>query len=391
MKAGGMKVARGFVYTLVREMEKASNQQRRAAERMARERQRELEKAQKAHLRELDKANKEKYVALQIVKAEKMTEELLQSYEIYNTIIQTQLSESSVFDFDLLKKTFVESQFRFDIPYPTKTEPQLKTSSLIPVPKESILEKIMPSKTAKRLAAIKKNEEIISETEKENHEIIHGSEEEHRQSLLDYATKKEEAFAKWRLLDVLHKTMANAENKEIDTWKDAYLLGEAEALNIYIDTVLSFNNYALDTIIEHQAGYNPHTRKMLVDLHLENKENIFQAEGYKYMKQRDEFDTIKIKVGTLNERMKNLMIGVCIATFHVMFRNDVGEHFDSIVVNVYHDHVCCVSGEVEKETFQKHDFSTRSGLAAFIQLQMRVFRQMATGVKPFETLFAELA
>ena len=118
--------------------------------------------------------------------------------------------------------------------------------------------------------------------------------------------------------------------------------------------------------------------------------SIFIAEGYKYIKQRDEFHPIKMKVAIFNERIRNLMIENVIATFLILFKSDLAEHYDSIVVNSYQNKICGVSSEVDKVTFFEYDFTTTSSISGFIELHMRVFKQIARGVKPYDSIYLEL-
>lgn len=383
-------MARNWGAIIVREMEKAENQRRREALRIEKEQQRERIKVQNIRLREQAKADKEHYVASQILQAEKMTSNLLRSYEKYNTLVATQISTTDIFSFELLKKKYNESQFNFFEKKPTPKSPIIEIANTAPVPNESWLENIFSSKKEKRLSIISQNKKLLEDIKAINQHNAELAEIEYQNHVSDYEIRKNEAKIEWEKREKQKKETVEIHNAEIDLWHTAYISGDDEAITAYIDTLFSTYNYALDTIIEHQIGYNKHCKKLVVDLHLADKDEIFEAEGYKYMKQRDEFDPIKMKATALTERMRNLMVEICIATFHLLFRNDVAGHLDTITVNVFYDLVCCTSAEVERDTFTKHNFTTRSGISAFLELQMRVFKQINRGVRPFETLFATL-
>lgn len=369
-------MARSILDIMIREMVKSENLRRREAIRLQKENEMNQIKVYNAHLREQAKAEKEQYVALKLEQAEKMTAELLQSYKKYTQIIANQLETTEIFTFDNLKQLYEEVEFVFLEEEPTKDIAYLKTDNLVQVPKENWLEKIFASRKEKRLSIIEENNIKIQEFYKE--------------IMVEYEKRKQSEKSEWETTENLKRIEIDKNNTEVDSLGQAYLSGDEEAILAYIDILFSVYNFALDTIVEHQSGYNKYVKKLIIDLHIANKEEIFEAEGYKYIKQRDEFDTIKMKVTVLNERMKSLMIEVCIATFHLLYRNDIANHFNIITVNVFYDHVCCVSGEVDRETFVKHNFTTRSGMAAFLELQMRVFKQISSGVKPFDILFSAL-
>lgn len=389
-------MARSVTRIILSELKKAETAQRRRATQLERERNRvireqnRIRKAQQSERAKMQKINKERYIADQIQQAEEMTGELLHRHEKYNTLVASQLVAKDTFDFDSLKKNYVETKFRFSEKEPMPQSPIIEIAKLTPVPKESWLETIFPSKKEFRLSVLSENEKQLEDIKVINQHNAELAEANNLKRFAGYEHRKNMAEKEHEQHELAKKESINIHNEEIDLWYTDYMAGDSEAINAYVDMLFTKYNYALDTIADYKIGYNIHLKKLIVDLYLAERDEIFEGNGYKYIKQRDEFEPIKFKVSELTERMRNLMVEICMATFLLLFRNDTCGHLESVVINVFNNRICCVSGSVEKEVFLKHNFALKSGKDAFLELQMRVFKQITRGVKPFELLFATL-
>ena len=341
-------------------------------------------------LREEVKADKERNIERQIQNAEKKTEELLNSFEKYNEMVSVQINSTDVFSVESLKKRYVYDEFIYSEKEPNKINPIIEFETPLKVPRENWLEKIFVNRKNKRLSVIEYNKNHIDEINKINKNNVLLAEKENNKNMSDYRVKKEMARNEWEKDQTQKREIIDNHNEEIDAWYNAYLSGTEDAIISYFDIVFSKSNYAHDIVIEQKIGYNSHSKKLVIDLYIVDKEVIFEAEGYKYIKQRDEFAPIKMKISAITERMRNLMIELCIATIHLLFRNDKANNLDIITVNVFHNHICCISSEVGREVFFKHNFRTKSGKAAFLELQMRIFKQFNRGVEAFDTLMLTL-
>lgn len=318
------------------------------------------------------KAEKEKYINDRIENAKLKTDTLLASYDKYCCLIKNAYENKQIFNFDQFKKKFNPSIFEFSEPLPNMNPPRLDK-----VPKIAIFS----SQKKKRLEVIQTN--LRKKQEAEN---------EYQDAIIKYNERKKAAQITWENKEAERKTLIDQENLDIEEWEKAYCNGDPKAVEKFVDTLFKINDYSEKTIDDPRFVYIKYSKKLIINFHLKNsKEEIFYAEGYRYIKQRDDYTPIKMKVGSINERLKNLLIELNIATFIVLFKNDIGNILSEIIVNTYYDCICCVSSQVKKDEFINLDLLSKSDKAIFLENHMRICKQLGRYVKPFENMYINLS
>ena len=367
----GRSFARGMARAVISER----NRRRRQADKVARQIQkiqfRASLKAEKERRRAAIKEEKEKYVSNRISEGQLKTENLLAFYDRYNRLVEKIFTSETVSVFCLLKKEYIPSTFVFDELYPTKCDPNLE-----PIPKASLFR----SKKEIRLAVIQSNERKEKEAEEEFQNVV-----------LEYNKRKEAAKEIWAEKEAVKKELIEKKNLEIYELECAYNNGGLEAITKYTELLFENIDYSEGTIEKPQFVYIPYKNKLIVNVLLKKtKEELFDEGGYRYLKQRDDYEPTKMKVGVRNERLKKLLVQLNIATFVMLLKNDIGNFFSEIVVNAYHDCICCVSGYIQKEEFNKYNLTDERDIQNFTEQYLRVYKQLTNGVKPFETMYANL-
>ena len=62
-------------------------------------------------------------------------------------------------------------------------------------------------------------------------------------------------------------------------------------------------------------------------------------------------------------------------------------NINDIVVNLFHEGICCVSAYVDANTYAKYNFENRSSKSMFIQRQMKIFKSLTNGVSAFDYIY----
>ena len=286
---------------------------------------------------------------------------LIEGFNTYNEILNNTLSCKKFSVFNVLRSQFKEESFEYELPAPRYIAPNLQ-----PVPTESWLENFVKRKKENRLNIIESNR-ILEETATQEYEA----------ALIKYQEAKETAYANWR----------NEFEQNIVEEENAYMAGDLDALNDYLDALMTISGFTQDLVETYEFGYQPSLKRLVLEMHIQNRDDIFYAEGYRYIKQRDEFSPIKMKVSEANNRLRNLMIELAISAIVVILNNDDSSSINDIVVNIYHNNICCISAYIEKVTLEKYDLTNRNQKTAFIARQMKIFKTLNTGVKAFEYIY----
>ncbi|MFI3214552.1 MAG: hypothetical protein R3Y24_14630 [Eubacteriales bacterium] len=373
---------------MVNEMRKAETQRKKDIARAEKQRQMNLKRAQL--LRELE--NRKKHETEQIKRAEDLTNDLLSKYEFYNKMSDQLLQKRNefIFSFESVKRQYETVDF-----YYAKEEPVLRNSviespNLLEVPKETWMEKIFTSKREKRLSVIAQNDSTVERIKKENQDRKEEVLLAYQKELEEYEKAMKEAKELWIKSECQQEIEIQAWNESVSYQENEYANGECESVEKYVKNLITTYDYHGDIIEHAEVGYNKHYGKIVVDLYIKNRNAIFIGAGYKYLMGRDEIDIIKIKVSELNIFVKKLTTELNLATILLLVINDKMNHLEKIIVNVYHEQVCCVSTSVSKEEFLKYNLELETEKEKFIQAQAKVFKQFARGAKAFETLHKDM-
>ena len=371
-----MQCRRGHMASLMRALVQAGARYARQQDAIENRRRREQERLYRAQIRaaarEQAKKDKAAYVEVQKGIAVDMGEKLLEEFtEQYSNILKRILNHKDISVFNSLIDAYHDdSIFVFDKPKPSFHSPDLEE-----VPKESWLEGIIKSKKEKRLQIIAHNKELSDEAT-----IAY------QKSLTTYKEEMDNALIQW---ENERKRKKEEYMGSISSAVESYLTGDVNVLKDYVEGLIEFSDLPLDVIESKLIGYQPNTKQLVLNISFKDRDSIFYAGGYRYLIQKDEFVTTKMKVSDANIRLRDLMTEVTMALIVLLYENDTANFFDSVVVNVIHDNICCISTLVDKQLYSMLDFSKKKVQYEFKDTHMRIFKTLKTGVKPFEFIYEE--
>lgn len=373
-------MARSFSRSLARAVvngaQRAARERERERVRAEKQRQRAYEKALRAQERELIKRDKEAYVEMKHNEAESMTKELLASLDTYNDLPNQVRQSIQYVDFNTFYDSFTPSNFVFE-----KAEPVYYAPLEKHVPKESWLDNVFTSRVVKR-------QQIISD----NRNAVNQRQEEYQQRMVQYYEEKTRAYDSWLSGEKEREGQVIANNEDIDNWIKGIDNYNEEHVLRFVEAVFDVNWFFSDMVKEVETGYVKDVGKLILEIHMSKKEDIFPYEGYKYFKTRDSIEPVKMKVTQSNQRIRDIMLNIAISILYICFQatNTRNEVVKEIVINVLHEGVCCVSGHITRAKFEALDLNITSHYNALFDNYIKVGKQLTRGVKPYERIYSHL-
>lgn len=369
-------MARSFSKSIANAAVRAMKEAERERIRAAKARQKIIEKQAREIAKEKQKAEKERYIESRHQEAIELSENLINRLDEFNDIALKAMKHVILLNFQKYRKKYVETTFVFKGTEPRNLPPELEE-----IPKESWLDNIFSSRVMKRIKTIERNEEATK-----------CANEAYEQSLERYNVMKKDEYESWQANEQKREEEILRCNQDIDEWERDFSDGKESAVLRYIEEVFDQNWLFGDTIKEIESGYIEHSQKAIIEIHLKNKTEVFPHEGYKYFKTRDSIEPVKMKVAPSNQRLRELAINIAMATLHIIYgtTNVDKTIVNEIVVNVFHEGICCVSGEVVVEQFNKLDFNITSHYDALLDNYFKVAKQFTRGIKPYERIYIQL-
>lgn len=350
----------------------ALKEQEREAKRVARQQEQARNRILREQARYQATVQKQRYLISKKDEALQCTQELLESYKIYDSFIQ---NSPNAFSFQNLKKEYSTPTHISTYKKPLKRELNYD----IKIPAESKLEKLFPSMKAKRI-------NLETEKRKKEREL----ENEYEKELEEYNSNIKKEKLEWLKSDKELKKSIEEYNAEIDDFEQKCFVLDESAVKNFIEYLLEKDDFHKKTIIGKAINYNKKLKKLIMNIQIDSKDNIFKYGSYKYCKQTDTIEPVIMKVSDSTQMLRNLLTNLCIGIFSQIFNNDIINSTDEIVVNIYHNRICSLSGKIQKNTFKNFDLSNPNDSLYFETQYLRVFKQLLTGVKPFEEIYSEL-
>ncbi|MFI3326956.1 MAG: hypothetical protein R3Y35_12420 [Clostridia bacterium] len=330
---------------------------------------------------------KAKYKLDQMKLAESMTIDIQDKYKQYFEISQNEYSNRDIFDLRDLKRVYQKTDFIYDKQKPLMNNPVIEQAVLLKVPKKTFFEKIFHSLENKRISIIKENEQRIQCVADKNKQHEIDELERYNKLKLQYETKMEEARIIWEQSEQKIEFEILEENKSIDNWIAACDNDDDDAIMNFIETLFDVKNYGDDFLIDNKVLYNKESHKVIIDLHIKNRDEIFYTDFYTYMPRNKEIRAVKMKVSTANEMLKKLLIELIIHTFILFFNNSFSKKFNTVTVNVYSGNICCASSSINMCSYNTYNLSIIEEKDKFISTHINLFNKLANGVVAIETLF----
>lgn len=140
-----------------------------------------------------------------------------------------------------------------------------------------------------------------------------------------------------------------------------------EAIQEYVEIVLSNSVYPDVFPVDHEADFNVGDRELTLTVTVPNPSEVPAVKEFKYNKAKDEITETKLPVGQARERYASAVHQVAVRTLHEIFEADRAERIRTISLTVQTEHISPSTGQPEvvplviaaadRETFSQFDLS----------------------------------
>lgn len=338
----------------------------RAAGRAAvRERTRVIQANQKTYVRQ----QKEAYLNLRLSDAEKENERIKRKIEEFINYCEQILKNVTTINFDNLKKQFIPKDFVF------RDKPMfIDNSSKIVVPKEIWIEKIFKFLKKKRLILQKLKQDQMK-VDRENYENL----------VKKYEKDLEQAKIKYNMEEASRKKDIDDFNFKIDNLKTNYLEGNNDAITNFYNIAIKENNINrnIKFIKNYQIKYFENTKKIILEINLNNVDEYIKYSGYKYVKSRDSIEPVLALKKDVQTYLLHMLSCVTIGYLKFIFNNDIGNNLNEVIVNSkYYDNYFC-SILMKKESYIK--IENKNELIAY-ENYIKIPKTLNRPIIPYEIL-----
>jgi restriction system protein len=291
------------------QIQREAEQRRREAERAARALERERVRLQREAERKRaydEKEQKEVYLKQRTSAAQQRTDEITRFVDELDGLLAASLAKKASLDFEMLREQPTLLEFEPG----TLATPIEPPSLVLPVP-PSGLERLRPGSKAKHAQAVSDAEASYAEALAQAVQ----AERERRDALADAEHEHEERVGAEGERVAVH-------NSEVDTFKERYEEGNAEAVITYCSTVLAAGRYPENFPQEHKVAYVPESRQLVIELDLPTYEVVPEALEYRYVKAKDQIAS-KARPATQRRALYTKVVSqVTLRTVHEMFGAD---------------------------------------------------------------------
>ncbi|MEU5529488.1 restriction endonuclease [Micromonospora chersina] len=129
------------------------------------------------------------------------------------------------------------------------------------------------------------------------------------------------------------RSAAAAYDQSIEARRNGFALGEAEAVEWFVDRVLRASTYPKSFPRKWQVAYRPENRDVVVELELPPQEVVPAVREYRYVKTRDTINTIPRPSGEVKQRYARLIASIALRTLHEIFHATPAEVIEAVVLN----------------------------------------------------------
>ena len=261
----------------------------------------------------------------------------------YNNILSIAL-KNNIIDWNKKKKNNKYPDFLYEKQYPSL----IIISGKLGVPKESFIEVIFKSKREKRIALEKQ------------------AQEEFNREINKYEYEKNESLAKWEKEKEVFEKEQSEYNAEIDNWKSKYEVGETDAIEKYINDVLSNSEYPSAFGTEFTVDYDKQSQILIVSKYLPNTDVVPHIIGYKYIASSKSIKENCMKDKEQNTFYDNIIKQSALKTIYEIFSSDYSKNIKSVVFNGWVNGIdkatgqdftsCIISIQAARESIESINF-----------------------------------
>ena len=207
----------------------------------------------------------------------------------------------------------------------------------------------------------------------------HRQDEEHRLRALASARAEHEGeVAKERM-------KAAAQNADIEARQAAFTAGDPEAVEWFVDRVLSGSHYPKDFPRRYQVAYRPENRDLVVEFELPPQKLIPKERGYRYIKARDVIEPLPRPKDEIKQRYARLIACVALRTLNEIFCATPADVVTAVIFNGRVSAIDRTTGKPDRP----HLLSVSADRAKFIDLVLAEVDPVACVKKRLDALVSD--
>ena len=174
-------------------------------------------------------------------------------------------------------------------------------------------------------------------------------------------------------------------NFKIDNLKTNYLEGNNDAITNFYNIAIKENNINrnIKFIKNYQIKYFENTKKIILEINLNNVDEYIKYSGYKYVKSRDSIEPVLALKKDVQTYLLHMLSCVTIGYLKFIFNNDIGNNLNEVIVNSkYYDNYFC-SILMKKESYIK--IENKNELIAY-ENYIKIPKTLNRPIIPYEIL-----
>lgn len=325
---------------------------------------REQTRVRQANERAAKRQQKEEYLNHRLKQTDDLNNKINNSIGNYVDACGSILNYNEILNFEEYKKEYEPKPFSF------RPEPSfVNNADRIIIPTESWLEKIFKSKKEKRInCEIQKAKQI--DRDKDNYQ----------EALLRYNEDLIKAKKNYNIEEEKRKREIESHNNSIDLWEKNYYLGDTEAVNNYLNEIISDIGSYPDVLLvkNYELEYIPKEKKIVLEITLNDFNELFIYSGYKYVKSRDSIEPLLMNKKDIKKYIDLLFSSVAAAYLKLLFNNDTANLVDCIKLDIKDSFQNLSINSITKKEFKKYNTGNQIELQAFTDKFIEVCEAIKT-------------
>jgi restriction system protein len=350
-----------------RELERQRREQERAYARQIREaerRRRELAREQALE----EKERKRLYLEHRQAEVSRLNDQLTDNVSALRGILAATLLVDDHIDFEALKERPDPPPFEagsLDVP--------INPPEFAPPPSPRFFQKLVPGTT-------KRHQAELAEAEVGHQRAVAEAEEQEHQRV----DRLEAARAEHERSVVQLKEDTEAQNREVDAFKEAFERGEPEAVVNYFTMVLTASRYPDGFPRQFKLAHVPESKQLVVEYDLPSPDIAPATREYRYIKSKDEVAEAARPASERKGIYGDVVAQLALRSLHELFESDRDERIETVVFNGYVDTVdrrtgqptrpCLVTVRASRDVFNRLDLSRVEPAACLKGLNASVSR-----------------
>jgi len=124
-----------------------------------------------------------------------------------------------------------------------------------------------------------------------------------------------------------------AYNRQVDQHAAGFAVGEAPAVEWFVNHILRASRYPQGFPTTWQVAYRPENRDVVVELELPGQQVVPAVREYRYIKTRDAIDPVARPITEIKQRYARLIARIALRTLHEIFRATPAGVIEAVVFN----------------------------------------------------------